>query len=208
MSAPLRARHVCAPRAGGRGCWPAFERRGIVGSSGKLVGMAYVVARRNRRFEVRESLHTPRGPRARTLVGFGVLTDEILATAAAKAERPFDVHAVLVSGRRAGAPVMATIGAVGLAGAGEADGAQSGTGTERETGGSANRFVESSRRMALTLGQAPTVRQTDPGRALIDLLGFADAVTRGQPTRPFEPLTFPVLRTLVHDHRGATGMHR
>jgi hypothetical protein len=171
--------------------------------------MAYVVARPNRRFEVRESLHTPRGPRARTLAGFGVLTDEILATAAARAERPFDVHAVLASGRRAGAPVMATIDAEGWAGAGEADSAQSATGTELETSGATNGFVESSRRMALTLGQAPTARQrqTKPGTALIDLLGFADAVTRGQPTRPFEPLTFPVLRTLVGDRRGAAGMH-
>lgn len=191
---------------------------GIVGCSGKLVGMAYVVARRNRQFEVRESLHTPRGPRARTLAGFGVLTDEILATAAAKAERPFDVHAVLASGRRAGAPVMATIGAEGSAGTGEADSAQRDsaqrdsaqrrTGTEPEIGRSANRFVESSRRMALTLGQAPTAGQTSPGAALIDLLGFADAVTRGQPTRPFEPLAFPVLRTLVDDRRGAGGMRR
>jgi hypothetical protein len=170
--------------------------------------MAYVVARRNGRFEVRESLHTPRGPRARTLAGFGVLTDEILATAAAKAERPFDVHTVLASGRRAGAPVMATIGAEGSAGAGAVDSAQRGTGAKPATGGSANRFVESSRRMALALRQAPTTRSTNPGTALIDLLGFADAVTRGQPTRPFEPLTFPVLRKLVDDRHGAAGMHR
>jgi hypothetical protein len=49
---------------------------------------------------------------------------------------------------------------------------------------------------------------TDPGAALIDLLGFADTVTRGQPARPFEPLTFPVLRKLVDDRHGAAGMHR
>lgn len=170
--------------------------------------MAYVVARRNRRFEVRESLHTPSGPRARTLAGFGVLTDEILAAAAAKAQRPFDVHTVLASARRAGAPAMATVGAEDSAGAGEADGAQGETGIESESRGSANRFVESSRRMALTLGQAPTVRQTNPGTALIDLLGFADAVTRSQPTRPFEPLAFPVLRTLPDDRRGVAGTQR
>ncbi len=170
--------------------------------------MAYVVPRRNRRFEVRESLHTPRGPRARTLAGFGVLTDEILATAAAKAERPFDVRAVLASARRARAPVMATIDAEGSAGAGEVGSAQSTIGTEPKTAGLANRFVESSRRMALAFGQAPTARQANPGAALIDLLGFADAVTRGQPTRPFEPLAFPVLRKLVDDRRGVAGKHR
>jgi hypothetical protein len=169
--------------------------------------MAYVVARPKGRFEVRESLHTPKGPRAHTLAGFDVLTDEILAKAAAKAERPFDVHTVLASSRRAGAPVMATIGAKGPTGAGEAASAQSGAGAGPDSGDSANRFVESSRRMALTLRQAPA-KQTNPGAALIDLLGFADAVTRGQPARPFEPLTFPVLRELVEHRRGASGMHR
>jgi hypothetical protein len=62
--------------------------------------------------------------------------------------------------------------------------------------------------MALTLGQAPVARQTDPGAALIDLLGFADAVTRSQAARPFEPLAFPVLRKLVDDRRKAAGMHQ
>jgi hypothetical protein len=169
--------------------------------------MAYVVARPNGRFEVRESMHTPKGPRAHTLAGFDVLTDEILAKAAAKAERPFDVHTVLASSRRAGAPVRATLSAEGSADAGKTATAQSGTGAELETG-SANQFVESSRRMALTLRQTPTARQTHPGAALIDLLGFADAVTQGQLARPFEPLTFPVLRKLVDDRREAAGMHR
>ncbi len=73
--------------------------------------------------------------------------------------------------------------------------------------GSANRFVESSRRMALTLEQPSVAGHTDPGAALIDLLGFADTVTRGQPARPFEPLTFPVLRKLVDERRGAAGIH-
>ena len=91
---------------------------------------------------------------------------------------------------------------------GKAASAQSETGTEPETGDAANRFVESSRRMALALRQAPAARQTDPGAMLIDLLGFADAVTHGQPARPFEPLTFPVLRKLVEHRRGAAGMHR
>ena len=170
--------------------------------------MAYVVARRNGRFEVRESLHTPKGPRAHTLAGFDVLTDEVLARAAARAQRPFDVHAVLASGQRAEAPVTATIGPEGSAGVGKAAGARRATGAGPATGNSANRFVESSRRMALTLRQAPAAKGTDPGTALIDLLGFADAVTRGQPARPFEPLTFPVLRELAEDRRGAAGMRR
>ncbi|MFI5004830.1 MAG: hypothetical protein ACHQE6_07445 [Solirubrobacterales bacterium] len=170
--------------------------------------MAYVVARRNGRFEVRESLYTRKGPRAHTLAGFDVLTDEILRKAAAKAERPFDAHAVLASGRRAGAPVTATIGAKGSAEASEAAGAQSRAGAGSERGGSASRFVESSRRMALALRRTAAAGRIDPGTALIDLLGFADAVTRGRPARPFEPLTFPVLRQLAEHHSGAAVTHR
>jgi hypothetical protein len=145
--------------------------------------MAYVVARRNGRFEVRESLHTPDGPRARSLTGFDVLTDEVLVKAARRAKRPFDVEAVLASGRRAGAAVAAM------------------TGAGRATHDSPSRFVEASRRMALALQRPPAVRAADPGAALIDLLGFADAVTRNQPVRPFEPLAFPALSRLVEGRR-------
>jgi hypothetical protein len=172
--------------------------------------MAYVVPRPNGRFEVRESLHTRSGPRAHTLAGFDVLTDEILAKAAAKAKRPFNLHAVLASGRRAGAPVMATIDAEESADPSMAGVAQSGIGEASKRGDSASRFVESSRRMTLALRRTPgtPARRTDPGAALIDLLGFADAVTRSQPARPFEPLTFPVLRKLVEHRNGAAVVHR
>ena len=139
--------------------------------------MAYVVARPKGRFEIRESLHTPDGPRARSLAGFHVLTDEVLAKAARRAQRHFDVGAVLASGRRAGAP--ATVGSGGEAAA-------------------RGRFVGASRRMAQSMQQRPTaLRPDDPGAALIDLLGFADAVKRSQPPRPSAPLEFPVLLRLV-----------
>jgi len=51
--------------------------------------------------------------------------------------------------------------------------------------------------MALTLQRGPAFRPADPGAALIDLLGFADAVTASQPARPSEPLAFPVLSRLA-----------
>ena len=47
---------------------------------GNIVGMAYVVARPKGRFEIRESVHTPKGPRARSLANFPELTDDVLAT--------------------------------------------------------------------------------------------------------------------------------
>jgi hypothetical protein len=143
--------------------------------------MAYVVARPKGRFEIRESLHTPDGPRARSLAGFDVLSNAVLAKAARRAQRPFDMEAVLASGRRAGAPTRID--------AGEA--------AEDARG----RFVEASRRMARALQRPPALRPVDPGAALIDLLGFADAVTRNQPPRPPTPLEFPVLSRLVADRR-------
>jgi len=129
-------------------------------------------------------LHTPAGPRARSLAGFDVLSEGVLAKAARRAQRPFDVEAVLASGRRAGAQVMVDAG--------------------RKADDSPRRFVEASRRMALALQRPPATGSTDPGEALIDLLGFADAVTRSRPARPFEPLEFPVLARLVEDRRASS----
>lgn len=139
--------------------------------------MAYVVARRNSRFEIRESLHTNQGPRARTLVGFRVLTDDILAAASRRAQRPFDAAAVIGSGRRAGASVQVA---------------------SASSRGDSDRFLAGSKNMARTLGrsQAPTARG-DAGAALMELLGFADTVRASQPPRPFESLAFPALSRLA-----------
>jgi hypothetical protein len=52
--------------------------------------MAFVVKRSDGRFEIRESLVTPAGPRARTLAPFRVLTDEVIERARSRARRPFD----------------------------------------------------------------------------------------------------------------------
>jgi hypothetical protein len=52
--------------------------------------MTYVVARPDRRFEIRESESTPAGPRAHTLATFRVLSERVLDHAASRARRPFD----------------------------------------------------------------------------------------------------------------------
>lgn len=52
--------------------------------------MAFVVVRRDGRFEIRESISTPNGPRARSLATFRELTDSVLDRAEANAIRPFD----------------------------------------------------------------------------------------------------------------------
>jgi hypothetical protein len=150
---------------------------------GNIVGMAYVVARRGGRFEIRESVHTAKGPRSRTLAGFSILTEDILTAAALRAQRPFDAEAVIRSARRAQ-------GRVRVANA--------------EASRPRNRFVTASKRMAVALGAPALGTRIDAGMALLELLGFADTVMAGQPPRPFKPLAFPVLAELADRRAGAT----
>ncbi len=143
---------------------------------GNIVGMAYVVARPKGRFEIRESVHTPRGPRARSLAGFTQLTDEVLAAASRRAIRPFDAEAVRASAARAASP------------------------TPRHRSPEMQHFVESSRRMATALETRPprtaSAGDREPGDALIDLLDVVAQVSAFGPPRAREPLRFPPLARL------------
>lgn len=65
--------------------------------------MAFVVVRSDGRFELRESVSTSRGPRARTLATFRELTDAVLDAAESRATRPFDRRAVEAKALAAGA---------------------------------------------------------------------------------------------------------
>lgn len=67
--------------------------------------MAYVVAKANGTFEIRESHATARGPRSRTLASFRTLTPDALAKAAARASQPFDAEHVRRAALRKGAQV-------------------------------------------------------------------------------------------------------
>lgn len=157
--------------------------------------MAYVVPRKGGRFEIRESLHTASGPRSRTLAGFRVLTDQALDAAAQRAQRPFDREATIRSARRAGARVQ-------LASSGASRVARSGTTRPYD------RFLSGSRRMADAIGRpAPGAARIEPGVALIELLGFADAIRASQPARPHEPLAFPPLAR-VAERRHVAGAAR
>jgi hypothetical protein len=140
--------------------------------------MAYVVTRPNGRFEIRESVQTAKGPRARSLANFSVLTDAVLARAAGRATRPFDAEGVRAGSRRAGAPNDT----------GPAPGAAPGPGRPS--------FVAASRRMARSLEPRPGAPRQDPGDALIDLLGFVGQISAFRPARPPEPLRFPPLARL------------
>ncbi|MGK2938844.1 MAG: hypothetical protein ACSLFR_13730 [Solirubrobacteraceae bacterium] len=69
--------------------------------------MASIAKRPGRRWEIRESVTGPRGPRSRTLATFDALTPDVLAHAQARATRPFDAAELRARARRAGAPVTA-----------------------------------------------------------------------------------------------------
>jgi hypothetical protein len=148
--------------------------------------MAYVVARKDGRFEIRESIATERGPRARSLANFSVLTVDVLGRAEMRATRPFDRVAVASSAARRGAALDAGVAAGG----------------RRATGDELERFAARARRFALaadgtTSGSSPI----DPGGVLVELLAFADAVRQHQSPREPEPLTYPPLAPLVAEGR-------
>ena len=136
-------------------------------------------------------MHTPKGPRARSLANFEFLTDEVLVAARGRATRPADTEAVRVSARKAATSSVARrhrgqrpLGGVAAPG--------------RHQG---RRFVESSRRMAGSLETRPpapgTGRDRDPGDTLLDLLNFAEQITAFTPERPPEDLMFPPLAPLA-----------
>lgn len=151
------------------------------------MGVAYVVARPNCRFEIRESVHTPKGPRARTLANYGILTDKVLDTARQRATRPFEADAVRASAAKASASAAARRRARGPLGGAAAP-------ARRD----ARRFVESTRRMAASLESQPPPAgpRPDPGNALADLLDLVDQVSSFAAPRRREPLRFPPLARL------------
>jgi hypothetical protein len=67
--------------------------------------MAYVVAVRAGRYEVRESRSTPAGPRSRTLASFRELDAEVVAKVRSRAEKPPTAADLREAALRVGAPV-------------------------------------------------------------------------------------------------------
>jgi hypothetical protein len=150
--------------------------------------MAYVVARPRGRFEIRESVHTPKGPRARSLANFALVTDDVLERARQRASRSFDAEAVRAAAERAVAGQTDVAGVPVTAGAA--------TTVPPHARPETRRFVDASRRMARSLERVPErADRRDPGDALIDLLGFVAQVTPTRRPRA-EPLRFPPLAGL------------
>lgn len=69
--------------------------------------MAFVVETAPRRFEIRESRATPKGPRSRTLASFHELSDDVIEKARTRAERPLTREELRQAALRAGAPLTA-----------------------------------------------------------------------------------------------------
>jgi hypothetical protein len=150
--------------------------------------MAYVVARPRGRFEIRESVHTPKGPRARSLVNFALVTDDVLVRARQRASRPFDPVVVRAAAERAVAGQKDAARVPVAAGAA--------TTVPPHARPETRRFVDASRRMARSLERVPErADRRDPGEALIDLLEFVAQVTPARRPRR-EPLRFPPLAGL------------
>ena len=162
--------------------------------------MAYVVARPQGRYEIRESVHTAKGPRARSLANFARFTDEVLERARTRASRPFDDEAV----RRAAERAVA--GQTGAARVPTAPGAA--PTVPRHARPETRRFVDASRRMARSRERVPEkADRRDPGAALIDLLEFVAQVTPTRRPRA-EPLRFPPLAGLRAARRGESARAR
>jgi hypothetical protein len=67
--------------------------------------MAFVVATKPGRYEIRESAQTPKGPRSRTLASFRELDSGVIEEARTKAAKAIDAAELRGAARRAGAPV-------------------------------------------------------------------------------------------------------
>ncbi|HEX5763125.1 MAG TPA: hypothetical protein VFY04_08390 [Solirubrobacterales bacterium] len=161
--------------------------------------MAFIVATKRGRFEVRESNATPRGPRSRTLASFTELDDRVIEAARAKASKPIDREDL----RRAAKKVSAPIAAPPAERAARALIAELGKGRAldptlrrilldllergRRDGRQPSQWHEAAHEVAEWMAATPA----EKGRALVDLLLLADALPSGG--RHGKPLSFPRL---------------
>lgn len=66
--------------------------------------MAFVIAKRNGTYEIRESRNSPNGPRSKTLATFRELDDKVIAKARARSDKPLSDDELRAAAQRAGAP--------------------------------------------------------------------------------------------------------
>ncbi len=163
--------------------------------------MAFVVATKDGRYEVRESRSTPNGPRSKTLAGFRELDDEVIRKARERASNPPSAEQLRRAARRAGAPVarrpvdQAARELIAALSRGERLSSPlrrilpEMLNTNFEAGDRPAPSNEAAHSMAAWMAASPEER----GRTLFELLLLADALPSGG--RKHKPLRFPRLNS-------------
>ncbi len=153
--------------------------------------MAYVVATKRGRFEIRESRSTPDGPRSKTLATFQELTDEVIEKARARSAKPLSAEALRSAAKRSGAPsAPAPVDRAARELIAELGKGRRLDPTLRHLLRDLLRGKESS--VAEWMASTPR----DRGQALVDLLLLADALPSSGHRN--EPLDFPRLDSTSH----------
>ncbi len=158
--------------------------------------MATIIARTDGRYEIRESVTTPRGPRSRTLAIFRELTPEVLDHAATRARDPLDRDEIVARAAELGLHVKRI--------AGDVDTAEFvrrvRSGTSWPTHVRAVQTATGSVRTEPLPGHLEPmvdwmgVDDETRSRTLVDLLGLADAIMQHRENaRARERLRFPPL---------------
>ncbi|MEX0873854.1 MAG: hypothetical protein WD646_13960 [Actinomycetota bacterium] len=156
--------------------------------------MASVIERRDGRFEIRESVAGPKGPRSRTLAVFSKLSADLLERADQRATRPFDRTQVL---RRAMELEVPWVGPSGLSEARSVL-ARLADGELPPTFVAALRESTASSRVELPDSIPPMLDwvgadDTKRGRALRDLVQLGDVIVRSIKANP-KRLAYPPIR--------------
>lgn len=166
--------------------------------------MAFVVATKPDRFEIRESAATPKGPRSRTLVSFRELDDSVIERARQRAVKAIDATELQRAAQRVGAPVARP----SVDRAARELIAELGKGRQpdptlrrmlldllrKDRGNGAAPPPESEAGFGVAEWMAASLEER--GKALVDLLLLADALPHGG--RKGKPLSFPRLDSRRH----------
>jgi hypothetical protein len=159
--------------------------------------MATILARPDGRFEIRESVARPGGPRSVTLAIFRELSTDVLRRAGHKATRPFDESAIKQRALGLGVPW------IGPSGARDARRVLA----RIAQGDVPNSFVDALRASRPTgVGELPDtippmLQWLDKddfarGEAVRDLMRFGDRIMRSGGRARSGPLTYPILAEL------------
>lgn len=154
--------------------------------------MAYLVERSDGRYELRESVNTPRGPRSRTLAIFSELSEAVLDRAGERAAAPLDRRTLLRRARERGVPWLgpdsapAALELIAATRTGRPPPAAFAAALREVFSGEGAELPDSVAPLLDWIGVGDEPR----GRALSDALRLADRLRRSRPRRVGD-LTYP-----------------